>query len=155
MEKIECIHYNHDGTNFNIERFDSIKNSKRKRNKPFGGFWCSPINSQFGWEYWCISENFKLNHLKSKIKINVIGNIMTINSYKDLKTKMIFKNDQLLDLFHDYTYIDYEQISANGIDAIYLSYRGLKQTSFSFPINLWSWSCESVLVLNPFSIHIV
>ena len=45
-------------------------------------------------------------------------------------------------------YIDFEKLVKIGIDAIWLTEKGINQTHLSQPSNLYGWDVETVLVLN-------
>ena len=49
---------------------------------------------------------------------------------------------------------DYEAMITDGVDAIYLTERGQRETSYSVPANLYGYDCESVLVMNPDCIEV-
>lgn len=49
----------------------------------------------------------------------------------------------------DIYYPDFEAMIRSGIDAIWLTPKGERETRFSHPKNLYGWDCESVLIMNP------
>lgn len=53
---MQLIHYGH--SDFNIAKFKPIKNDDYGWVKPNGGLWTSPLESNWGWKDWCISEGF-------------------------------------------------------------------------------------------------
>lgn len=42
-------------------KFPPVKN-ELYFDKPIGGLWASPIDTQYGWKYWC-----KVNHFRKKV----------------------------------------------------------------------------------------
>ena len=53
-----------------------------------------------------------------------------------------------------YNFPNFELMSANGIDAIWLTYTGMLKTENLFDeYNLHRWDCESVLIMNKNAIN--
>ena len=50
------IHYGH--TAFIPEQFNPIQN-RYGMTKPYGGFWASPKDAEWGWKDWCEAEEFR------------------------------------------------------------------------------------------------
>lgn len=115
--------------------------------KPRGqGFWASPVDSEWGWKDWCLSEEFALERLEEKFTFEITGLIITIDSVEDLS---------LLDWVHipgkiitNLNGIRFSRMAMAGIDAIHLTVKGEDETRHSRPFNLYGWDCESVLILN-------
>ena len=138
---MQLIHYGH--KKFNPQRFNTIKN--RYWCKPEGGFWASPIDSEYGWKNWCKSEDFRLSKLKTNFRFSITGRIYVIDSLKDL-TRLPFTAPHSEYVFIT-GYPDFEKIALE-YDAIHLTTNGEAETRYSTP-NLYGWDCESVLILNP------
>jgi hypothetical protein len=111
--------------------------------KPKGGLWTSPVDSKWGWKDWNESEQFvecdERNSFTLCLKPDI--NIFVIDSLEDLK------NSPLIDWHFSKKILDFELI-AQSYDAIWLTENGLNETHLSFPISLYGWDCETVLVLN-------
>ena len=133
---MKLIHYG--SKYFEEYKFDKIKNFT---NKPRGGLWCSPINSENGWYEWCTRENFRNLTLTHSFVIEIKGNILVIGSINDIK-KLPFIECKCFPI------IDFVKLSKE-YDAIHLTLDGLYVDLFdlNFP-SLYGWDCESVLVLN-------
>lgn len=142
---MKLIHYGN--TIFDKNLFLEIENIPYF-NKPNGGLWTSPINSNFGWINWCISENFRLKNLESfftlEIKDEKILTIDTLNDYKELP----FINNNYIGKSY-YKTPDFEKIKLK-YDAIYLTECGESATRLFGYKNcaLYGWDCECVLILN-------
>lgn len=130
--------------------YSEIKNGLLT-NKPFGGLWTSPVNSSFGWKDWCHREHFRecSDHFKLKLKDN--AKILRIDGKNDLNDLPVITEKGMLFDFH---YIDFEKISKD-YDAIWLTEKGERETSFTRPINLYGWDCETVLILNNLKILLI
>lgn len=109
--------------------------------KPKGGLWTSPINSKWGWKDWCKSENFRdcdeMNSFKLKFK-------------PDTKIILIDGLDDLLNLpkyIIEEKYPDFALLAAI-CDAIWLTEKGQHETHLSYPMSLYGWDCESILIIN-------
>jgi hypothetical protein len=127
-----------------------IKNSTDNWCKPIGGLWCSPIGSNFGWEDCDAGEQF-LQKGMTKAELKLEGEFIIINTAEDLDKlpwNKLYEDS-------DIEFIDFEKIVREGVDAIYLTEEGLRQTRLPYRIgygfkfrNLYGWDCESVLILN-------
>lgn len=115
--------------------------------KPDGGLWTSPINSNWGWKDWCLSENFRdCNEANSfKLKFKPDAKIMIIDSLKDLLDLPKCNIDYGVNFKKEYP--DFELL-ATMYDAIWLTEKGQHETHLSFPISLYGWDCETVLIIN-------
>lgn len=138
------IHY---GSNqFNIELINQIKNDNWV--KPKGGLWTSPVNSEWGWENWCKSEQFRdcNEKISFKLKLNNDAKIYIIDCFDDLVSapKITFN----LGENYQKQYIDFEEL-AKEYDAIWLTIKGLNQTHLSYPLDFYGWDCETILIMNP------
>jgi hypothetical protein len=121
------------------------------RNKPKGGLWVSPLNSQISWKDWCLEEEFPCN----------IEYYFKLKFYKSAKIYKIDFNEDLLKLPHIYYketdcyYPDFEEIM-KSFDAIWLTEKGVGKTnSMLNSYNLYGWDCESVLIMNKNSFYTI
>ena len=137
VQKFHLITYGC-GDKFDIKLFKPIKN--RMHTKPEGGLWGSPVDCEYGWRQWCEDEGY--GDLSSKFKTNCIGNTLIINHLIDLNNFIWQKNDYCND------FPDYEKMLKSGVDIIYLTESGQRETRFSNP-GLYGYDCESVLIMNP------
>ena len=70
--------------------------------------------------------------------------MLTINSKEDLeKLPLAGPKDYLIR-----GWIDFEKLKKQGIDSIYLTSQGVWRTRFIHPVSLYSWDCETLLILN-------
>lgn len=53
---------------------------------------------------------------------------------------------------HSKAYPDFEAIHEAGVDAVYLTQQGERETRFNDP-SLYGWDCECVLVMNSEAIN--
>ena len=75
------------GIHIDPEKFNRISNGRHMYlNKPSGGLWCSPVNSNYGWKDWCNGEGYNVGSLKTwtKFKLKETANILVIDSLVDL-----------------------------------------------------------------------
>lgn len=118
-------------------------------NKPEGGLWTSPTESDYTWRRWCIDERYSLESLKWNFMLDVnVSNILMIDSVEDLYHKVVEKGF-MLQLNRDLLVftLDFEALSAK-YDGIWLTTKGEHETRFSEPYSLYGWDCESVLLFN-------
>jgi hypothetical protein len=144
-DDIVYIHYG--SPKFDINEFCPISNIDRF-NKPHGGLWASPVNSDHNWRWWCLNSNYKtycLNeHFSFKLKDD--ANICDINSRSDLiKLKQ-------QGFCHDYQnpfpspqdyYPDFEKLIDAGYDGMAVTMDN------NLYFSLYGWDCDSLLVFDP------
>ena len=131
---------------YDVSKFIPVSNENWC--KPKGGLWTSPINSKWGWKDWCQTNNFRDCNFKNsfKIKLKETTNVFIINTLLDLKNAPLV--DCKIGNSYEKRHLDFEHI-AKSYDAIWLTEKGQNQTHLSYPLNLYGWDCESVLILNP------
>lgn len=141
---MRLIHY---GSNaYKEDRFVKVTNSMWHSIKPSGGLWTSPIDSDFGWIDWCIENEFGCDLSKSfTIKISPDTRICKIDCADDLdKLPWLTKEFDSGWTLHC---IDFEK-ARRSYDAVWLTYKGERETRYTKPRNLYGWDCESVVILN-------
>lgn len=113
--------------------------------KPKGGLWTSPINSQWGWRDWCACEQFRecKEEVSFTLRFKSGAKILIIDSYEDL-IDLPLTSPEWSDR---HKYPDFEAISKIA-DAIWLTEKGQERTRLTYPISLYGWDCETVLILN-------
>ena len=134
------IHYGSD--KFIPEKVLPVKNDNWVKPKRDGGLWTSPIDSKWGWKDWndceqfrdCDEQNSFTVYLKPDAKIFVI------DSLEDLKDAPLIDG-------YSKRVLDFEFL-AQKYDAIWLTEKGQNETHLSYPIDLYGWDCETVLILN-------
>lgn len=141
---------------FSFDKFEKIKN-RTYMNKPEGGLWTSPLDSEYSWKKWCEDEDFRACEEKNsfKLKIKTNSKILKINTNSDLINLPLqnLSEEGFNGNAHIRTYIDFEKILEIGIDAIWLTENGQTETRLSYPLNLYGWDCETVLILNKDCCH--
>ena len=136
------IHYGSD--RFVPEKVLPVKNDNGVKPKKEGGLWTSPVDSKYGWKQWNDIERFRACHESNSFTVCLKPNsrIFVIDSFLDLKSAPLIDGD------HGVRVLDFECIAKN-YDAIWLTKKGYDEAEFTYPINLYAWSCETVLLLNP------
>lgn len=143
-------------------KFRKIENY-RFRNKPKGGLWTSPENSEFGWKDFVISESYRTDKYLSKctlITLKESAKIFILDSAEDFKKvpKYFCKPKEFEELFLTEELINFEELSKH-YDGLWLTMNGLKELSgfdiFDFETNhlssignLYGWDVETVLLFN-------
>lgn len=149
MNPGRLIHYG--SRNFNRNIFRPIIN--RQWEKPHGGLWTSPVNSEWGWKDWCEMENFrkcrKGNSFELELKPKV--EVLIIDSHSDLLNCPLLDSYQYALSSH---YINFEKVAQN-YGAIWLTEKGLSESRWARDVSLYSWDCETVLILNPDCFNVV
>lgn len=151
------------------EKFKHITPENRSywKNKPDGGVWGSPTNSERGWEDWCTMENWNTEslHVYTKWKLKNPEKIFIINSVEDLLKayeKYSFIPNRLY-YEKEKAYIDFHAMKEDGWDGIWLTWIGQLVTREMYEnlthdgkyIDLYGWDCESIVVWNPDQIKIL
>jgi len=140
------IHYG--DTEFKPDHFNPIIN-RVCFNKPIGGFWASPYDSNRNWYEWCMDNDFRTDRLEKYFTFTVKDDtqILTIKNHNDL---VRLKNYGLcLDYSSRYPftknefYPDFKKLLDLGYDAMEVY---MTDTIY---MDLYGWDCDSLLVLNP------
>jgi len=129
--------------------------------KPQGGLWASPSSSQASWEQFCQENDCGNIGSRTRVEMEVdTTNFLTIDSAADLDKLPLRELNlgKLLPTTPEITMplIDFEKMVADGIDGIYLTDRGhqesrftfLKGDLYTFPMSLYGWDCECLLIMN-------
>ena len=136
------IHYGQ--TEYLIGKFSPVKNGEWVKPE-MGGLWTSPVDSSWGWKDWNDSSEFmdcdKDNSITLQLKEG--SKVLVIDSLEDLKNAPL----RLTNLLKK-PVMDFELISQD-YDAIWLTSKGETKTRMGYPLSLYGWDCESVLILNP------
>ena len=145
FKKMELITYDC-GYKFVPELFNKITNFK---DKPRGGLWASPIDSNYGWKEACYERDIDINPNES-FEFTCEGLFLVIDGVEDLKSmlKTVVETVKCGDDEYNFYGWDFERLVDFGISAIHLTKNGLNETAHSDP-GLFGWDCECVLVLNP------
>ena len=142
MEK-KYIHYGH--KRFDRRLFEPIMNGGCCGVKPYGGFWASPVDAEFGWKDWnedsglmsCTENNSFTFTLAPETKILVIDNVNVLDTlpkmpYDGLRIPM-------------WVALDFEKIRDSGIDVI----EYVLSSDHRLYMALYGWDCDSILIMNP------
>ncbi len=129
------------GNRFEWDKFNPITNNTPWGNKPKGGLWCSPIDSDYGWKQW--GEENEFGDFSTQFEFDLQGKILQIDSMEDMLNKLIWNS-----LDFQFLTIDFEKI-VKEFDAVHLTVKGLAATrNARFEQSLYGWDCESIIVLN-------
>ncbi len=128
--------------------------------KPRGGLWASPSSSRASWEQFCQGKDYFNIGSLTRVEMEVdTTNFLTIDSAADLgkiplRELSLEKLPTTLEI--TMALVDFEKMVADGIDGIYLTDRGqqesrftfLKEDLYTFPMSLYGWDCECLLIMN-------
>ena len=107
-----------------------------------GGLWTSPIDSTWGWKDWNnVEHHEECDEEKSFIvEIKKNSKILIIDSLSDLLNAPLIPgiSGKILNF----------EFIATKYDAIWLTFKGQRATHLSYPIKLYGWDCETILILN-------
>ena len=135
---MEYIHYGH--KHFEVNEFEPISN-RELFPKPFGGFWASPVNAEYGWKDWNESEHFRECKLENsfKFRLNEKAKVLRIKSVNDLE-----ELPKAQDGFGYMVILDFEKL-AEQYDAIEVTIGYDRYLYYA----LYGWDCDSILIMNP------
>lgn len=142
-----CQVYVHYGSaNFEPDYFSPISNDP-VITKPDGGLWGSPINSPRGWAYFCETVGWNAcderNSFKFKLKNS--SNVLKIDSLEVLEGLPKRENPAFIPFVpKNWVCLDFEKLLEDGVDAVHV------EISKDYRLNqaLYTWDCDSVLVMN-------
>jgi hypothetical protein len=125
-------------------------------NKPWGGFWTSPVDSAHGWADWCRGANTRKCKAANSVRVRLHENarLLIIDTDEDIKALPIQTKHQLREhIPEDFRHIfpiglDFEAL-ARDYDAIWVTVAGLGRSRHHGQLTLQMWDCETVLILNP------
>lgn len=150
---MNVIHYTKD-KNFQLKPL-CIKNAELSDEggywcKPKGGIWASPVECKYGWKEWCEKHEFENVDEMKAIEMEIdIEKFIVIDKQSDLNKLswyMCIPGTRI-------EFIDFEKLVKEGIEGIYLTERGEKETRFPYIFsgkfrNMYGWDCECVLIMN-------
>ena len=111
--------------------------------KPLGGLWCSPANSKYNWKEWCKAEGLGdiEQDMEYILDISEEG-MLVIDSEDDLyKLPVTIKHRSM-------KYINFRELLRRGYKSIWLTEEGVWNTRLTYPLSLYSWDCETVLIMD-------
>ena len=116
------------------------------RNKPQGGLWTSPVDSEYGWKQWNEDEDFR--DCKEYFDIDFEGTVLKIDSAEDMGLLPWIESDGM-------HFVSFQALCAIGFsyDAIHLTVKGQEETRHTYPRSLCGWDCETLLVMSPEAIR--
>lgn len=134
------IHYGH--KHFDREKFQPIRNC-RSFTKPFGGFWASPVDAEFGWKQWCDREDFRECRVEDSFTFTLSEKARVITVLSANGAKVLPQQDNP----HDFHWVtpDFEKLAEQGWDAVEVKL----SADFGLYWALYGWDCDSILILNP------
>lgn len=144
------IHYGH--RCFDKERFVPIQN-RECWNKPSGGLWASPVDSEYGWRVWCEESNFAeceeensfTFSIKPEANIYFIRTVEAANNLPRAESEYSIGRIMPETAFSTIMGIDFEAMVKDGVDAIVYEQSACPQLYWK----LYGWDCDSILVMNP------
>ena len=143
------IHYG--SASFNPRYFAQITNCDLLM-KPRGGLWASRVDAERGWRDWCEGEEFRLERLNTHFRflITPAAKVFHLYSGKDLD-RLPHRDDCFDHYYHQFYYIDFEQMVKDGWDAIelHLSSNDNNWCDDGLYYRLYGWDCDSILIMNP------
>lgn len=120
-------------------------------NKPHGGLWASPVDSEFGWGDFCNRDAFNLKTLSKHFlfKLKKDSNILIIDSADDLVHNSIYDRDAWKCI------LDFKKIVRN-YDGIYISDNAASRLRYDIKLKgkdvyvsgLNAWDVESICIWN-------
>ena len=130
------IHYG--TTEFYPELVGPIRN-QTLLTKPYGGFWGSPVDTEWGWKHWCESEKFRECREEESFVFSLKpeARVLYLREPEDLKGLPVIEPE-----ITTWTCLDFEALVRNGWDAVEVSIGRLYW-------QLYGWDCDSILVMNP------
>lgn len=141
---ITYIHYRHD--KFCPDKLKDKTECKYPRTDKPEGIWASPINAEWGWKDWCLSESYHPERLNKSFtfKLRPKARILHIHSLNDA-TPYLYVKDRFMSLV-DYG-LDLKKIYSN-FDGMELhisdNYNELHNH------NVFStWDVDSICIWNP------
>jgi hypothetical protein len=135
--KQQYIHYGADS--YNKLKFKKVVGSHIGINKPIGGLWASPVDSNWGWINWCKQNKYHTERLDKYFKFTLVNGsrVFHIRTYDDMfKLPCVDNND-----------IEYDWLKIKQkYDAVELH---ITENYPLFHDVFYSWDVDSIVILNP------
>lgn len=143
MNKV-YIHYGAD--HYDKSKFKSIETFDPVTNKPKGGLWASPVDTDWGWKDWCEGENFHLDRFNKNFKFTLANGskVFHIRTADDVMKLPVAKFPDS-DLWSIGWYYDWKKI-VKKYDAVELH---MSENYSLFHDIFYCWDVDSIIVLNP------
>lgn len=142
---MKFIHYGH--RCFDKEKIMPIRN-RECFNKPYGGLWASPVDSEYGWKAWCEDSGFRECDEKNSFTFSLSpdANIYYIRSVEAANNlpRAQSKYDMPETPFSMIMGVDFESMVRDGVDAIFYEQSVCPQLYWK----LYGWDCDCILVMN-------
>lgn len=136
---------------FDINKFKPVTGIDMVLNKPIGGFWASPVNTDWGWRNWCEGESFHLDRLEKSFRFTLrskanVYHIHPVSYNSVFGLPMIKEPDINTDsLYRESWCYDWVKI-AKLYDAVELHH----EEDHWLCRNLFRcWDCDSIVIFNP------
>lgn len=136
-------------SSFDNTLFQPIKNISGFT-KPTGGFWGSPVNSDYGWGEWVKSNNFdeligsnKYEKEKFYFKLKPNTRLLYINKASMLRD-LPKQEDEFTLACSSFIVLDFKELEKT-YDAIEVNISSDRQLYW----DLYGWDVDSILILNP------
>ena len=132
------------------DQFNEIKNMKRG-NKPWGGLWTSPIESEYGWYDFVKGEHYRKEHYLDKMTLITLksdAKIYKIDSVEDFDLCPHLQERGAI--FDKFKKIDFEKLSED-YDGVWITVKAivdLENRHQDFMGDLYGWDVETVLLFN-------
>lgn len=136
------IHYGH--KSFDKDLFTPIVN-KRNSAKPVGGLWASATDADYGWKNWCEDSDFRKCEDENSFIFTLSDNarVLHIDNISDIN------NLPKIDSICSWICLDFEKLKEE-YDAI-----EVKISGNGIYFGLYSWDCDSILIMNPDIIEVI
>ena len=138
------IHYGAD--HFDKKLFNIPKGGYYGINKPTGGLWGSPVDSNWTWKDWCEGERYHLERLKKSFRFTLANGskVFHIRTANDIEKLPIAKYPES-DFISIGWYYDWNKIISK-YDAVELH---ISNDYALFHDLFYCWDVDSIVVLNP------
>lgn len=135
------IHYGH--TAFIPEQFNPIQN-RYGMTKPYGGFWASSKDAEWGWKDWCEAEEFRECKESNSFCFTLRDDskVLTITNTEQLRSIPQQNCEGFLMLWKA---LDFETLESSGVDAVEVNLSADR----NLYDELYGWDCDSILIINP------
>ena len=125
-------------------------------NKPDGGLWASPVDSEWGWCDWCSSEDFPITlDVWTRFRLDPEARVLEIHCLDHLKE--VFRRYGRRHPIFGETVLDWGLLRAH-YDGVFLSEQGNRECHLPMDPgapDLNGWDCECLLVLDLNKIRVI
>lgn len=144
------IHYGHE--RFDRSLFTSVSNCPHNLNKPSGGMWASPVDTERGWYDWCKDKPLFSWKFQTSFRFELSPDARVLELTPDNVWVLPVDTESVFKRFPRGERYSLNMVQAIDFEVLAHDYDVLECSLTDYPELYWSlygWDCDSIVILNP------